>query len=141
MMPWWATLLIVAGTWASAIVAIFLHAHRLHVEAEEHREAFKMEMKREIAAVRELIGTEKTSLLDKMNEDHRAMAAHIGDFNRSVGQEYVRHQEFRASIKGLDDGITNARKDIGAVGNKVEEIGKRIDRLYEHYAWPPRRPE
>lgn len=140
-MPWWATLLIILGTWASAIVAIALYVHRLHVESNEHRDRFKEEMKSSITGLRQQIEVEKNALLEKMRTDHQGMSAQISDMNRTVGQEFVRQQEFQASHRSLSAAITDARKDVGIVGNKVDDLGKRIDRLYEHYAWPTRRTE
>jgi hypothetical protein len=74
--------------------------------------------------------TAHRTLSDRMTNEHNAVRAQIGDMIETTNQNYVPRREFDIALRGLEGSITNARKDIGVVGDSVDKMATRVDELF-----------
>lgn len=74
---------------------------------------------------------EHAAMRSHMVQEHAAITATVSDMAESIRNEYVHRREFDIEIRNLDAGVTDARKEIGAVGVQVGKVHERIDRMVD----------
>lgn len=89
------------------------------------------DIRTEITMVAARASEEHRGLREKMISEHDEIHDTIKDMAKTIKDEFVHRREFDISIRNLEGGLTEARKEIGAVGVQVGEVHQRIDRWIE----------
>lgn len=65
--------------------------------------------------------------LARGEKDHEALRVQITDLSRSFSESYVRRVDFDSAINGFHAAIGEARKDIGGVGSRIDDLFRTVE--------------
>lgn len=117
----WIGVSIGAATWATFASGVGIY---LHSRSADQRRHFRQQVETQIA-----------ELAAQTKKDHDSTRVQIADLSRTVIEHYVARREFESGMHGLSEQVTEARKEIGGVGNQIADVHKRVDGLYQKVEW------
>ncbi len=119
----WVGLFGALGIWTTGIGALIGWLHK-------QAKAGRADLTRSISDLSSRMDAAHLAITNRMTKEHDAVRLQISDIVETTNQNYVPRREFDIALRGVESSITNARKDIGAVGESVNKIHERVDELF-----------